>query len=135
MTDTLSLDDGQSPILSLLQQAVFEDNVFRKLNAVDILISALDDEISDKKQAKAMKTYLHKEVLSNQEFMRRLHLFSRISDHPETAIAYYGQDFSTHPEFHFNKEFMERLSVINKKLNSFIGTLIKELAKGDEIEI
>lgn len=135
MTDILDLGDGQSPILSLLQQSVFEDNMLKKFNAVDILISAFETDIATKSKAKEMKVYLHKEVLSNEQFMRKLQMFSRISDNPETAIEYYGQDFVTHPEFHFNSEFVKKLAIINRKVNHFIGLLIKEYSKGESIEV
>lgn len=135
MSELFDLDDGQSPILSLLQQAVFEENILKKLNAVDILISALEPDISNEMKAKDMKRYIHKEVLSNEDFMRKLQLFSRISEYPETAIEYFGNDFITHPEFHFEKDFVGKLSEINRKLNHFIGILIKEHSKGEELEI
>jgi len=135
LTDVLDLDDGQSPILSLLQSAVYEDNILKRLNATDTLISALEDNIADKNQAKLMRKYIHEEVLSNEDFMRRLKLFTRIDEHAETSIEYFGQDFLTHPEFHFDKEFISKLSEINKKLNHFIGTLIKEYSRGDQIEL
>jgi hypothetical protein len=131
----LDLDEGQSPLLSLLQQAVYEDNLFKKFNAVDILISALDDDLRGITGANKMKLYLHKEVLSNEDYMRKLQLFSRIADNPETAIEYFGQDFLTHPEFHFDKAFQTKLSELNKRVNHFIGKLIKELSKGEEIDI
>lgn len=135
MSDILDLGEGQSPILSLLQQSVFEDNMFKKLNAVDILISGLDSDIAENTNAKSMKVYLHKEVLSNESFMRQLQMFARISDHPETAIEYFGQDFITHPEFHFDRVFINKLATINKKVNHFIGLLIKEYSQGESLEI
>jgi len=129
----LLMDEGKSPILSLAQQAVFEDNMFRKMNAVDTLISSLEDDVSKKIGAFAMKQYLHKEVLSNEDFMRQLQMYARIVDNPETAIEYFGQDYVTHPEFNFDTDFMTKLNHINKQVNHFIGTLIKELAKTEEM--
>lgn len=147
MTDTLDLGDGQSPILSLLQQAVFEDNLFRKLNAVDILISALEPHMAKISNSKEMQRYIHQDIFGysiedeseqdqeKQDFMRKLRLFSKVSDMPETAIEYYGIDFITHPEFHFDNDFDVKLKEINLRLNKFIGILIREYSKGEELEL
>jgi len=129
------LDDGPSPLLSLLQQSVFETNILRKLNAVDILISALDPDLAIDTKAMQMKEYLHDEILSNDTYTRQLQLFTRISEHPETAIEYYSTDYITHPEYHYDAKFAAKLQEVNKKVNHFIGVLIKELSRGEEIEL
>lgn len=134
MVEPLGLEEAQSPLLSLLQQIVFEDNFLRKIKAVDILISALDDDIKTATNAMQMKKYLHQEVLSNDEFRRKVELFARVCDNVETGIEYFGQDFITHPEFNYSPEFMGKLSQIEKKVHHFVGKLIKEYSAGEEIQ-
>ena len=131
----LSLDDKPSPVLSLAQNIVFEDNFHRKFNAVDILISALDKDIKKETGAEEIHRYLHSKVLDNIIFSRKLGLFSRMSEHPETGIELYGTDYPTHPEFFYDKEFVKDLYEINNEVNRFIGRLIKKLSEGDTFEV
>lgn len=135
MAEALPLDEQQSPLPSILQQCVFEDNIFRKLQAVDILISALDDDMLKKIKGIKMKNWLHTNFINNVEFMRQLRLHSKVGEHPETSIEYYGQDFLTHPEFVFDAKFVETLTDLDKKLNHFIGKLLKEFSKTEDITL
>jgi len=149
MADTISLDDGQSPILSLLQQAVFQTDMFKYIKGVDTIINSLDKNMRKLTNADEMQRYIHveiygvqddpnnptKESIEREKFMRRLRMMSKINELPETAIEYYGQDFKTHPEFHFSQDFDNKMKDIEIRLNKFTGSCLKELAKGDEFEI
>lgn len=151
MADLLGLDEAQSPLLSILQQVVFEDNFLRKIKAVDILISALEKDtaksirilvevqedgkiVKKKVDAYGFRRYIHQEVLSNDKFRRKVELFARVTDHVETGIEYFGADFITHPEFIYNAEFMSKLAKIERVMHHFVGKLIKEYSKGEEVE-
>lgn len=135
MTDQLILDEGKNFIPSLLQQVVFMENLFVKLNAVDTLISSMDNDIIEKTNGKEFRKWLHINYLKNVEFMRQLKIYVRISEQTETALEYFGQDFLTHQEFVFDEEFEKKLSFLNRKLNHFIGTLLRETNKADTFEI
>lgn len=133
MADILDLGDDKHPLLPLWQQVVFEPDILRKLEAVDSLISALDSNIAQKTNAKALKAYIHKEILSNENLSRKLELLRRVTEHPETAIEYFGQDYITHPEFHFDSEFWNLLKDVRRRVNIFVGKVLKEMTTGEEI--
>jgi len=134
MPQDLILDDGNQIIPSLLNQLVYEENIMRRLQAMDTLCSACDEKIDMKLKVKEFKTELRKKYLSRVNFLRRLKLYSKINDNVETAIEYHGQDYITHPEYIFDDDFEVEITELNKKINSFVGELLKEFARGESIE-
>lgn len=134
MDDSISLEDR--PIIpTLLTQLVFESNLHRKLNALDVIINACDDNIRQKRKIDEFYKWLHKNFLGNKKFMRKLALQSKIFENIETAIEYFGVDYPTHPEYIYDEEFSEILIELNKKINQFVGLLLKEYALMDSIQI
>ena len=134
MVDQLIMDEGNQIIPSLLNQLVYEENIMKRLQAMDTLCSACDEGIDVKLKVKDFKEEIRKKYLSKVDFLRRLKLYSKINDNVETAIEYHGQDYITHPEYIFDDEFEIKITELNKKINSFVGELLKEFARGESIE-
>ena len=130
----LSLDQPKTSVPQLLNQLIFVDNLYQKLNALDTILNAIEDTIAVALNLKRIQTELHK-YIDNIEFMRQLKLYSKMCENTETCLELMGQDFLTHPEFNFSEELEEELATLNKKLNKVIGQLIKEYAKQEEIPL
>lgn len=130
----LTIDEKETPVPSMLQQIAFEDNLIRKLNAIDVVCSALTPEIAKVTEAQKFKKWLNKEFLQNKEFMRKLSLLIRLEAHPETAIELASVDYDSHPEFHYDNEFHAKVADLNQKINHFIGKCIKEHGAGEDID-
>lgn len=134
MAQELKLDEGKDTIPILLQQLVFEANISIRLQALDTLLSAIDDDISKRMKVKIFKTWLRRKYLSRVDFVRQLKLYSKINENVETAIEYHGKDFLTHSEYIFDEEFENEVTELSKNINNFVGKLLKEYAKGEVIE-
>lgn len=131
----LMLDEGEPIIPSLLKLLVYEDNVMKRLQAMDTLCSAIDEDISKKLKIKEFKKELNEKYMDDLIFLRKLKLYSKMNDNVETAIEYHGEDYSTHPEFIYDVEFEKEINILTKNINNFVGKLLKEFAKGDSIDI
>lgn len=129
----LQIDDGNSPLPQMLQQIAFEENIYKKMQAVDVICSSLSGKISKKVKGTQFKNWLNETYLENTEFIRKLKLISKLEAYPETAIELSSLDFVTHPEFHYDEDFQNAVTELNKKLNHFIGKCIKELSQGNSI--
>jgi len=127
-------DEGRDLIPSLLQQLVYEPNISLRLQALDTLLNGIKKEISDKMKVRVFDEWLRKKYLNNTQFMRQLKLYSKINENVETAIEYHGQDYITHAEYVFNDEFENQVMELTKAINTFVGMLLKEYAKGESIE-
>lgn len=128
------LDEGKDIVPQLLQQLVYESNMSVRLQAMDTLLSAIDDETAKKLKVKKFKRWLNEKYIKNTDFIRQLKLYSKINDNVETAIEYHGQDYLTHSEYIFNEEFETQVMELSKYINHFVGKLLKEYAKGEKIE-
>jgi hypothetical protein len=131
--EEIILDDGKQLIPSLLQQLVFETNVMTRVQAMDTLLSAVDEKIKENMKTDEFKVWLNKNFLKKSVFMRKLKLYSKINENVETAIEYHGQDYLTHTEFVFNEEFEKEVMMLTRRINNFTGKLIKEFSKGESI--
>lgn len=127
----LELDEGQSPLLGLLNQVVFSDNLYQRMRVTDIIIYALDDDVKEDTDSATFQRYLHK-YFSDKKFMRQLSYYSMVKNNIETSIEYFGQDYISTPDYHFNAEFEELVAIIEKKLAKFLGSVIKALQEGTE---
>jgi hypothetical protein len=134
MVEELMLDEGKQLIPSLLQQLVFETNVMTRLQAMDTLLSGMDEELKHKLKTDEFKLWLSKHFLKKSDFMRQLKLYSKINENVETAIEYHGQDYITHSEFVFNEEFEKKVMILTRRINNFVGKLIKEYSKGEKVQ-
>lgn len=118
----------------MLQTIAFETNLYKRLHAVDVICSALDDETAKAVKAKEFKNHINKEYLLNKKFIRKLKLVSMLENYAETSIELSAQDFVTHPEFHYDEDLHEKIGKINRLINHFTGKCMKELNKGDSID-
>ena len=134
MTEDILLDDGKQLIPSLLQQLVFETNIMTRLQAMDTLLSGIDEEMKKQMDVDEFKLWLNQNFLKKTLFMRKLKLYSKINENVETAIEYHGQDYLTHAEFVFNEDFEKEVMHLTRRINSFVGKLIKEYSKGEGID-
>lgn len=128
------LEDSKEFIPSLLQQLVYESNIFVRLQAMDTLLSAIDDDMARKLEVAKFKKWLNHKYLKRVDFMRQLKLYSKINDNVETSIEYHGQDYLTHSEYIFNEDFENEVMELSKYINHYVGKLLKEFAKGEAIE-
>jgi len=144
MPEDLFMDEGSNLIPSILQNLVFETNILTRLQAIDTLLSALDEKDLDMKiKIKEFKQKLKQEYLlpdknkddPRKNFMRRLKLYSKINENVETAIEYHSEDFITHPEYIFDADFERKITDLNLKINTLVGELLKEYSRGEEIEL
>lgn len=133
MSDPL-LDQPVSSIPTLLQSATVQDNLLLKLNMVDTILNAVDDDMAKRLNTERLKRYLHSSYLDDTEFMRRLKQYSTMMSHTELALELLGQDYLSHPEFSWDEEFEQVIGNLNKELNRIVGMLLKEYTKGESIE-
>lgn len=127
-------ESNANHVTSMLQNIAFESNLFKKLHAVDVICSALDNEVAEVVKAKEFKKYINKEYLLNKDFIRKLKLISMLESYPETSIELSSQDYITHPEFHYDESFHNKIGKLNRMINHFTGICMKELNKGESIE-
>ncbi len=135
MTSEIMLDDENQLIPSLLQQLVYEPNISIRLQALDTLLNAIDDNISEAMNVKLFREKMREKYLNRIDFVKQLKLYSKINDNIETGIEYYGQDFLTHPEYIFSEQFEKEVVNLTKAINTFVGKLLKEYSKGESIEL
>jgi len=130
----LDLGEGANPLQNVVQQIIFESNLQKKLEATDVVINALDKNIIDVTKAKEFQKFLHN-LFDDERFMRVLGLISQMKEIPEISIEYQGTDFLSTPDYHYDAEFEKKIVVIKKKLQKFLGSLLKEFSKGMELEL
>jgi len=130
----LDLGEGSNPLQNVVQQLIFESNLMVKLEATDIVINALDKKISNKTNSKEFQKFLHS-LFDDNDFMRRLEYVSRIKDNIETSLEYTGMDYLSSEDFSYDVDFEKKLVAIKKRLQRFLGILLKEFSKGIELEL
>lgn len=132
----MELDLGESKALipSLLNQFFDEENYVKKLNMAYTIVCGLEPNIFKATGGEQFKGFLNK-FLTNVVFIKKLKLYVKINENIETAIEYLGRDYMTHEEFIFDPEFEKLILEMNKRINQFIGKLLKEYAKSESIEI
>lgn len=132
--EDFNLSEPNQLLPSIIQQLVFEDNILRKMNGIDTLLSALDDDLAKKINAQQYQKWLHS-FLENIDFVRKLSLHCKVCEIPETALELYGTDYLTHPEFQFDEEFNKKVVLINKKLSEILGHILREFNTMDSFDI
>ena len=130
----LDFDDDSNYLYNVLSQAIFEKNMEKKLEVIDIIINSLDDKMKESVDSEDFQEFLH-ELFDDENFMRQLSFTSMIKENVETSIEYHGQDYLTNNGYNFNLEFEKKLGIIKKRINKFLGLLLKELNKGQELEL
>lgn len=133
----MELDFGNNaymPIQAIIQQIIFNDNLLQKLRATDVIINALDENIAEKTNAKAFQKFIHS-IFEDTAFIRRLTYLSYIKTNIETALEYTGYDYISNPDFHYDETMEKKMQMIEKRLAKFLGNILKELNKGEDIEL
>lgn len=131
----LNLDGEQStPIGSMIQTIVFNDNLMQKLRATQVIISSLDDKTKRNTNAVVMKQYIEK-IFRQKEFMRKLKYVSLLKSNIELSVEYHGQDYLSEPDYHYDETMENKMDEIEDKLVIFLGSVLKELQKGVEINV
>ena len=130
----IDFGEGANPLQNVVQQLIFESNLQKKLEATDVVINALDKKIKDDTNAKEFQEFLHS-LFDNNEFMRKLTLITQMKDIPELSVEYASFDYLSSPDYHYDIEFEKNIIIIKKKLQNFLGKLLKEMSKGVEIEL
>lgn len=126
---------GNSNLIpNLLSQLVYEENILRRLRAINTLSQAVDDDIAKLLDIPTFLKTLNKNYLKNVEFLRRLKLYSKINDNIETAIEYHSTDYITHQEYVFDEQFEAQVEELSSFIDKMVGLLLKEYSKGESIE-
>jgi hypothetical protein len=134
MADVEIGETSYSPILMMVQQIVFNDNLLIKLKATDVIINALDDETKKKVGALEFQRYIHR-LFSEKEFIRRLTYLATIKSNIELSVEYHGQDYISAPEHHYDIQFETKTLIVEKKLAEFLGKIIKNSNKGTQLTL
>ncbi|MCJ7816856.1 MAG: hypothetical protein MUP55_03275 [Candidatus Aenigmarchaeota archaeon] len=123
-----------SPVLMMVQQIIFNDNLLTKLKATDVVINALDDETKKIIGALEFQKYIHR-LFGERDFIRRLTYLATIKSNIELSVEYHGQDFISAPEHHYDADFESRTLVVEKRLAEFLGKIIKNSSKGTSLQL
>ena len=127
-------NEEPNPIKSIVQQIIFEQNLKRKLDALDVVINGLDKQTYDNTNSKEFQVYINS-LFSDRFFMRKLTYISQINDVPELCLEYTGRDYLSNQEFDYNDKFENKVSEIRKKVNVYLGALLKEFTKSTTLEL
>ncbi len=127
-------NEESNPIHNLLTNCIFQDNLLIKMRVTDTIINSLDSDIKTKTKANIFKKFMQ-DIFNDIEFMRKFEYNAQLKSNIETSIELLGFDYLSEPEFHFNNDFEKKLSEIHNKLSIFHGALLKELNKGNSIEL
>jgi hypothetical protein len=131
----IQVNEPKSLLPSVIMSLCFEQSVFSRLQALEIVLNSLEQDRADEIGATKFKQWLNKYFLSNLDFMRKLKLHSQIQTNPELCFEYNSIDFDSHPEFKFDKLFEKELQSLNSQINKFVGILLREAQKGETVEI
>lgn len=105
------------------------------MRIVDTIINALDDKVKQKTRAQTMKTYL-KKIFENEQLYRRMKYISLIHANVELAYEYFGYDYLSQPDLHYDNKIEKLINETELKMSEFIGRVIYELDNtGMQIEI
>lgn len=119
-------------IFLIAKDLIFETNIIKRLQGMDVLIGMLDDSLKKTcdydKYVSDTSTYI-----KNPEFLREARLVSTITDNIETAMEYYGKDYLNGSDFIFRQDFEEKKDFVNKVINSFLGRLLLEVTATEDI--
>lgn len=113
-------------MLEMLKTIILEENVFKKINILDIVIIMMDDATKEKLPIKKYRDFV-KNLKADKELVKLLTFHSHIVANAETALEYFGRDYISNPEFIYNAEFVDQLDKINGTINQFIGEILREL--------
>jgi len=131
----MQLDEtGTNPLLSVVNQIIFESNLQKKLEATDTLINALDEDMLKKTDAKQYQIFLHK-MFDDEEFMRQLNYNAQLKENIETSQEYYARDYMSSPDYAYDYKFEKKITHIKKKQQQFLGAILRELTKGVTFEV
>lgn len=128
------MGDEGTTLPSVVNHIIFESNLQKKLEATDVVINALNKDIMDKTKAKEFQKFLHN-IFDDKGFMRKLSFYSQLKDVPELSIEYSGIDYLSMPDFQYDELYEDRIVDIKKKLQKFLGALLREFSKGVEINL
>ncbi len=118
-------------LFGLLQSLTFETNFFKRIQGLEVIFGMIDDELGNRVNLTEFKEFLI-EYTEDKNFMRKTRLISTIEDTPETAIELYGFDYISNPDFQYDEDFMVKRRNIEKRINMFIGELMRESANGED---
>ena len=112
----------------------FESNLIVKMRSTDTMIYALDEEIKDKVEAHKFQKWLHN-IFKDKEMMRKIQYLSQLKSNVETSIEYYGFDYASSPDYHFDEDTEIQINKIEQALSLFLGKVMKHLGTGKKVEI
>jgi len=130
----IDIEGGKELIPSLLSSLYIEDNLYKKINMVNILLNGLDDDIKKRVNTNNFKKIIEI-YMDNTNFIRRLKLYCILLENTETAMEYLGTDYLTHEEFIFDKDFEILVNILNQRINNFVGNLLKIYSEGEKITL
>jgi len=128
------MDDSGSEdkLFRMLQMLTFETNFFKRIQALEIILKMMDDNLSKEVKADSFDKFM-KKYTNDSDFMRKTMLVSTMEDNVETALEYYGFDYISSPDFAFDEDFFKTRRMIDQKINEFTGLVMKELNKEEDL--
>jgi len=130
----LDLNDGVNPLNNLITQVIFEKNLMTKLEVTDTIINSLDDKTRKVTKAREFQKYLHN-LFGDEEFMKRMTYISTLKENIELAVEYGGVDYISSGDYTYDIGYEKRVLLIKKDLSVFLGSLLKQISKGVELEL
>jgi len=127
--------DGDSKgdrLYSLLLALTFETNFFKRIQGLEVIFGMIDEKLGKTVDIDEFKEFLI-EYTENKDFMRKTRMVSTMEETPETCLELYGFDYISSPDFQFDESFMNKRRIIEKRINTFIGELIKESSSKEDL--
>jgi hypothetical protein len=122
-------DGQQSQVHIIVQQAINETNIYKKIRLTHIINHSFTTE---NKKHNDLHKYLDK-MLTDTSFMRKLKLNTTIKQNDQTSIEYYGKDYLGGDEnLQFDQEFEDILTEVENKIDEYLGFVLTELSKGGD---
>lgn len=134
MPDITIDSDNRAPILSIIENIIFSDNLLVKMRASLVVINSLSEKVAEMTNAGAVKQQINRQF-ENHEFMRKLAMLSTIKANVETSLEYHGFDYINNPDFGYDEEMERKMLSIERMLADFHGKLLKELNSSQGIEL
>ena len=99
----LELEQGQNPLYNTLQNIIFSDNLYQKMTMIIVVINPLKKNQKKKTNTEKTKKYIQT-LYKDKKFMHMLKYYSHIQSNTELAVEYFGMDYLSSPDYHYNEE-------------------------------
>lgn len=121
-------NQDQSQLSLVIQQAVNEENLFKKLRMTHIILHSLNLD----KEPKKFHNLIN-QLIQNEDFMRKLLKNAKVKENPVTAIEYLGRDYlGGDPNYNYDVDFENYLNELNEQIDEYLGKALAAMTKLEE---